>query len=149
GERGYEWSSTYSLHAEEVVSLVVPEFVGEIARTSLERPEGGHWGRNPLKPDHEAAGLVPLPLMVVLPTVRRTPQVWFFTGLAALTILYALASSTPLGRVFYLIPGVSLFRSWSISIFLYGLAVATLAAIAVQHLMDSLRRDRRPGPRAA
>lgn len=129
-ERGYEWSSTYSLNAEEIASLVVPEFVGELP--------SGYWGKNPLKLNSEYAGLIPLLLIPVLLLRRRTPQVWFFIGLAVLALLFALASSTPLGRLFYLIPGVSLFRAWSMIIFLYGLALATLGALAVQHLQEVL-----------
>ena len=141
GERGMAWSASYSLNAEEIVSLVIPEFVGELAQTSPTRQQGGYWGRNPLKLNHEYAGLVPLLLIPILLWRRRTPQVWFFGGLAVLTLLYGLAD-TPLFRLFYLIPGVNLFRSWSIIIFLYGLSVATLGAIAVQHMQEWLTRDR-------
>jgi hypothetical protein len=137
-ERGYEWSSTYSLHPEEILSLAVPEFIGEFTQTSRERPAPGYWGRNGFKLNHEYAGLVPLLLIPLLLLRRRTPQVWFFTALATLALLYALASSTPFGRLFYLIPGVSLFRAWSIIIYLYAIAVVTLAAIAVQQLQDWL-----------
>ncbi|HEX2167181.1 MAG TPA: DUF6541 family protein, partial [Longimicrobiales bacterium] len=133
-ERGYEWSSTYSLNAEEIASLVVPEFVGQLPN--------GYWGKNPLKLNSEYAGLIPLLLIAVLLVRRRTPLVWFFVGLAVLTLLYALASSTPLGRVFYLIPGVNLFRSWSMIIFLYGFAIATLAALALQQLQELLLAPR-------
>jgi hypothetical protein len=129
-QRGYEWSSTYSLNAEEIVSLAVPEFVGELPHA--------YWGKNPLKLNSEYAGLIPLLLIPVLLLRRRTPVVWFFAGLAVLSLLYALAASTPLGRLFYLIPGVSLFRAWSIIIFLYGLSLATLGALAVQQLQDML-----------
>jgi hypothetical protein len=137
-ERGYEWSSTYSLHAEEIVSLAIPEFIGEVAASDPSRPAGGYWGRNGFKLNHEYAGLVPLLLIPVLLVLRRTPQVWFFTALAALALLYALASSTPFGRFFYIIPGVSMFRAWSIIIYVYALAVVTLGAIGVQQLHDWL-----------
>jgi hypothetical protein len=130
GERGYEWSSSYSLNAEEIASLAVPEFVGELPNA--------YWGKNPLKLNSEYAGLIPLLLIPILLLRFRTPRVWFFVGLCGLTLLYALASSTPLGRLFYLIPGVSLFRSWSMIIFLYGLSLATLGAIAVQQLQNVL-----------
>jgi hypothetical protein len=130
GERGYEWSSSYSLNAEEIASLAIPEFVGELPNA--------YWGKNPLKLNSEYAGLIPLLLIPVLLLRFRTPRVWFFVGLCILTLLYALASSTPLGRLFYLIPGVSLFRSWSMIIFLYGLSIATLGAIAVQQLQNVL-----------
>jgi len=131
GERSYEWSSTYSLNAEEVMSLVVPEFIGDVVG-------GTYWGKNGFKLNHEYAGLVPLLMIPLLLMRRRTPQVWFFIGLTVLTLLYALAGNTPFGRLFYLIPGVKLFRAWSIIIFLYGFCVATLGAIGLQHLQDRL-----------
>jgi hypothetical protein len=141
-EGGYAWATSYSINAEEVVGLVVPEFVGELAQTSPTRPPAGYWGKNPLKLNNEYAGLVPLLLLPVLLLRRRTPQVWFFTALGVLTLLYALGASTPAFRLFYLIPGVSLFRAPSIIIFLYGLAVATLGAIAAQQLQEWLTTGR-------
>jgi hypothetical protein len=144
-ERGYEWSSTYSLHAEEIVSLVVPEFIGEVASADASRPARGYWGRNGFKLNHEYAGLVPLLLIPVLLMLRRTPQVWFFTALAALALLYALASTTPFGRLFYMVPGVSMFRAWSIIIYVYALAVVSLGAIGVQQLHDWLLDARSDG----
>jgi hypothetical protein len=148
-ERGYEWSSTYSLNAEEIVSLVVPDFIGDVAQASPSARRGGYWGKNGFKLNHEYAGLIPLLLVGLLVARRRTAQVWFFVSLAALTLLYALASSTPLGLLFYQIPGVKLFRAWSIIIFLYGLAVATLGAIGVQQLVEWLGDPRSEEQRAA
>jgi hypothetical protein len=138
GETGRAWSASWSLNAEEIAALAVPEFVGELAQTSFDHEPAGYWGKNAAKMNSEYAGLVPLLLLPVLLLRRRTPQVWFFTGLAVLTLLYALAASTPLFHLFYLIPGVSLFRAWSMIIFLYGLAIATLGALAVQALLDWL-----------
>lgn len=137
-EGGYAWSTSYSMNAEEIVSLAVPEFVGEVAQTSPTEAPAGYWGRNPLKLNSEYAGLVPLLLVPILLLRRRTPQVWFFGGLAVLTLLYALGANTPVFRLFYLIPGVSLFRAPSIIIFLYGLSVATLGALGAQQLQDWL-----------
>jgi hypothetical protein len=142
GETGRAWSATYSLNAEEIVALVVPEFVGELTQTTPARTPAGYWGKNPIKLNNEYAGLVPLLLLPILLLGRRTAQVWFFMGLAVVTLLYALAASTPLFHLFYLIPGVSLFRAWSMIIFLYGLSLATLGAIAVQQLVEWLATSR-------
>jgi hypothetical protein len=144
-EGGYAWATSYSLNAEEIVALVVPEFVGELAQTDATRPPAGYWGRNPLKLNNEYAGLVPLLLLPILLLRRRTAQVWFFAGLGVLTLLYALGANTPFFRLFYLIPGVSLFRAPSIIIFLYGLAVAVLGALGVQQLLDWLRHGQQDG----
>jgi hypothetical protein len=149
GQAGKAWSATYSLNPEEIVSLAVPEFVGELTQTSPDQRPAGYWGRNPIKLNHEYAGLVPLLLVPVLLLRRRTAQAWFFLGLAVLTLLYALADSTPLFHLFYLIPGVSLFRAWSMIIFLYALALVTLAALAVQRLLGWLASPRAEAEQAA
>jgi hypothetical protein len=138
GETGRAWSASWSLHAEEIAGLAVPEFVGELTQTSVDRPAAGYWGKNAAKMNSEYAGLVPLLLLPVLLLIRRTARVWFFVGLGGVTLLYALAASTPLFSLFYLIPGVSLFRAWSMIIFLYALALATLGALAVQAMLGWL-----------
>jgi hypothetical protein len=148
GESAYEYSTTYSLHAEEVVALVVPEFVGDNVATETRNPDR-YWGRNVFKINHEYAGLVPLLLLPLLFIRRRSADAWFFAALAGLALLYALGASTPVFRLFYLIPGVNLFRAPSIIIFLYGLSVATLGALALQRLLDdAAERDGPAAPRA-
>jgi hypothetical protein len=134
-ETGYEYSTTYSLHAEEVVSLVVPEFVGDNAQTETVSPNR-YWGRNAFKINNEYAGLVPLLLVPLLFLRKRNPETWFFAALAVCSLLYAVGANTPLFRLFYLIPGVSLFRAPSLIIFLYGLSVATLGALGLQRILD-------------
>lgn len=138
GDGGYAYSTTWSLHPEEAVSLVVPEFVGDNVRTEV-RAGDTYWGRNPFKHNHEYAGLVPLLLVPLLFLRRRTPETWFFSILGLLAVLYALGATTPLFRVFYLLPGVNLFRAPSLIIFLYGLSIATLGAMGLQRLADWVR----------
>ncbi|HWV57796.1 MAG TPA: hypothetical protein VNZ57_10120 [Longimicrobiales bacterium] len=129
----YAYSTSWSLHPEEIVSLAVAEFVGE-------NVTGGntYWGRNPFKLNHEYAGFIPLVLLPLLFLRRRDPRAWFFAVLGILSLLYALGATTPVFRLFYLIPGVSLFRAPSLIIFLYGLSVATLGAMALERLLDWL-----------
>lgn len=131
----YTYATSYSLHPEEIMSLVVPEFVGDNAQTET-RGGNTYWGRNPMKLNHEYAGFLPLLLAPLLFLRRREPRAWFFAGLATLSLLYALGANTPLFRLFYLLPGVSLFRAPSLIIFLYGLSVATLGALALQRMLD-------------
>jgi hypothetical protein len=131
----YQFATTYSLHPEEIVSLAVPEFVGDNVSTETIRGDR-YWGRNPFKINHEFAGFLPLLLAPLLFLRRRRAQSWFFAGLAAFTLLYALGATTPFFRLFYLIPGVKLFRAPSIIIFLYGLSLATLGALALQRALD-------------
>lgn len=136
-ESAYAYSTTYSLHWEEIASLVVPEFIGDnIARE--QEPRNTYWGRNPFKINHDYAGLVPLLLGVLVFVRRRTAEAWFFAVLGALALLYALGANTPAFRLFYLIPGVNLFRAPSLIIFLYALAVAVLGGMGLERLLQWL-----------
>lgn len=135
-EQGYEFATSYSLHGEEIVSLVVPEFPGADL-VSEDRTLTRYWGVNPLKYNSEYAGLVPLLLLPLLFLGRREPVTWFLCGLGVLSLLYALGADTPFFRLFYLIPGVPLFRAPSLIIFLYSLSLATLSALAAQRLLDA------------
>ncbi|MGH7467013.1 MAG: YfhO family protein [Longimicrobiales bacterium] len=131
----YEYSTTYSLHPEEIVSLAVPEFVGD----DIPHEDGRgstYWGRNPFKINHEFAGFIPLFLAPLLFLRRRSALGWFFAALGVLALLYALGANTPAFRLFYLIPGVKLFRAPSLTIFLYGLSLAVLAAFAVERALS-------------
>lgn len=130
-ESGYAFSTTYSLHAEEIASLVVPEFVGHHPAPVA----GTYWGRNPFKINHEYAGFIPLLLLPLLFFRRRDARTWFFAGLGVLSLLYALGADTPMFRLFYLIPGVSLFRAPSLIIFLYALSIATLGAFGLDRAL--------------
>jgi hypothetical protein len=146
-ESAYAYSTTYALHPEEIASLVVPEFIGD----NIAREQGGdtYWGRNPLKYNHEYAGLVPLLLGVLVFVRRRSADAWFFAVLGALSLLYALGANTPFFRLFYLIPGVDLFRAPSVIIFLYGLSVATLGALGCERLLEWARAGTADEQRAA
>lgn len=152
---GYEYSTTYSLHPEEIMSLVVPSFVGDNVQTET-RSGQTYWGRNAFKINNEYAGLIGLVLLPLLFLRRRRAErnrdreqlTWFFVGLGGLSLLYALGANTPLFHLFYLIPGVSLFRAPSLIIFLYGLSVATLAALAFDRALE-LGRDTADESKAA
>jgi hypothetical protein len=133
----YQYSTSYSLHAEEIASLVVPEFVGDNAGQSATGTT--YWGRNAFKINHEYAGFLPLLFAPLLLLRRRSGRTWFFFGLAVLALLYGLGSDTPFFRLFYLIPGVRLFRAPSIIIFLYALSIATLGAFALERALDWAR----------
>jgi hypothetical protein len=132
----YAYSTSFSLHFEEIAALVVPEFVGDNVATMTRRGDT-YWGRNPFKLNHEYAGFIPILLGLLLFVFRPDARAWFFLALATLSLLYALGANTPFFRIFYLIPGVSLFRAPSLIIFLYALSIATLGALGAQRLLDT------------
>jgi hypothetical protein len=140
GESGREWSSSWSLHPEEAMSQLVPEFAGSDAGGSR-WTEGTYWGRNVFKDNHEGAGLVVILLAAVsfAGGPRRAVR-WFLAGLGATAFLFALGTHTPVWSLFYaLVPGIRLFRAPSQAMFLFGFAVATLAALGVDRMLRSGR----------
>ncbi len=132
GPEAIAYSSSWSLHPEEVVSLAVPEFVGNSAGTR-EWTRDTYWGRNPFKLNHEYLGLVVL-LLAALAFAGgpRAGVRWFMAGMGTVVLLFSVGANTPVWRVFYeVVPGISLFRAPSMAIFLTGFAAVTLGAMGV------------------
>ncbi len=146
-EAARAYSSSWSLHPEEAVSLVVPEFVGNSAGGNAWTTDT-YWGRNAFKLNHEYLGAVLLALALLaflpvpgggagggaLPTGRGPPPGirWLLAGIGVTSVLFALGANTPVWRIFYeLLPGISLFRAPSMAIFLAAFALCTLAGLGV------------------
>lgn len=140
-ESAYARATSWSLHPEEALSLVVPEFIGVNFQPleAGERPVQTYWGRNPFKLNNEYGGLIPLLLLpLAFITRRRRGEVWLFTGIAAASLIYALGATTPLFQLFYwLIPGVKLFRAPSSIMFVFAIAVVTAAALGLEGARQS------------
>lgn len=135
-EEALAYSSSWSLHPEEIVSLAVPEFVGS---TAAEAPwgRGTYWGRNALKLNHEYLGVTVLALALLALFGRRRRGVrWFMAAAAGVWLLFALGAHTPVWRIFYeAVPGISLFRAPSLAAFLVSFAATTLFAFGVDDLV--------------
>jgi hypothetical protein len=139
GESGRAWSNSWSMHPEEAMSLIVPEFAGNQADGS-QWSSGTYWGRNALKDNHEYAGLVVLLLAAVsfLGAARRQLR-WFLSGLGLLALAFALGSHTPVWGIFYtVVPGIRLFRAPGMVIYLFGFAAITLAALGVDRIRQAV-----------
>ncbi len=136
-EESRAYASSWSLHPEEVVALAIPEFVG-VNSGNADWARGTYWGRNPFKGNHEYVGLVVLLLAGVsfFGGARRSLRL-FLVGLGGVALLFGLGSHTPVWRLFYeVVPGINLFRSPSLAIFLFGFSVVTLMAFGVERLLD-------------
>lgn len=146
-EERIAYSSSWSLHPEEVVSLVVPEFVGN-SNADADWGRGTYWGRNAIKLNHEYLGVsvAVLALFGLLGRRRRALR-RFMAAMSVVWLLYALGSHTPVWRVFYeIVPGMGLFRVPAICAFLVSFGVTTLFAMGI----DDLAREapgREPFPR--
>jgi hypothetical protein len=136
-ETGVEWSSSWSLHPEEALGLVVPQFAGNNAGVA-DWAQGTYWGRNATRDNHSGTGVVVLLLATVglLGSAGRKAFRWFFAGLALLALLFALGAHTPVWRIFYeVVPGIRLFRAPDQVMFLFAFSACTLAALGVDRLL--------------
>ena len=138
------YSSSWSFHPEEVVSLVVPEFVGN-SYADAEWAQDTYWGRNAIKLNHEYLGVSVVVIALFGLLGRRSRGLrWFMAGMSGVWLLYALGTHTPVWRIFYeVVPGMSLFRVPAICAFLVSFGVTTLFAMGTDDLVRE-EPERRP-----
>jgi hypothetical protein len=142
GQTGRAWSSSWSMHPEEAMSEIIPEFVGYDVGGSA-WAAGTYWGRNVFKLNTEYAGLVLLLLSLAsfAGGARREVR-WFLAGLGGLAFLFALGTHTPVWGIFYaLVPGIRMFRAPSQAMILFAFASTTLAALGVDRLLVAAHED--------
>jgi hypothetical protein len=135
-ESGVEWSSSWSMHPEEALALVLPQFAGNNAGVA-DWTQGTYWGRNATRDNHTGTGVVVLVFATValLAGGRRPVLRWFVGGLAALALFFALGAHTPVWRIFYeVVPGIRLFRAAEQVMFLFAFSACTLAALGVDRI---------------
>jgi len=151
GDSGRAWSSSWSLHPEEAMGLLIPEFAGNNAGGGA-WSSGTYWGRNVTRDNLPAPGVVLLILAAVsfAGGARRALRL-FLTGLAGVALLFALGTHTPVWGLFYaFLPGIRLFRAPDMVMFLLVFATATLAALGTDRLLRASHGDpeapwKRPG----
>ncbi|MCX6833762.1 MAG: glycosyltransferase family 39 protein, partial [candidate division Zixibacteria bacterium] len=134
-ERGEEYAASYSLHAEEAVALAFPDFCGmdRLYERYL------YWGKNNVKDNSEAISIVTWMLAILALVFRDTRLRGFWSGLAIITLLYALGDATPFLRgVTAVLPFFEQMRAPSTAMFLFSFSMAMLAGAAI----DSVRQAR-------
>ncbi len=134
-EEQLEFSRSWSLHPEEVGSLVVPEFGG------FADPKGNenyYWGRNALKLNSEYFGILVLLLaLLALSQLRAQPRLAFMGLLFLFALGYALGPHTPVHWLFYqLAPGAKVLRTPGMIAFLFAFPACVLAAHSLHRLLE-------------
>ena len=136
-KRGWDWATSWSMHEEEAVSVLLPEFAGTMSRTE----KTYYWGKNWFKDNCETAGTVAFFAALIGIVYWRRKESWFFMGLGLFALSYALAATTPLFKLYYwLIPNVSKMRAPSMIMFLFVFSAALLAGMGVQAIINA-RKD--------
>ena len=121
GGVSFEFASSWSLHPEEIFSLLYPSFVGYL---------DSYWGRNAFKLNSESPGPIVLLLGLaglVVSILMRRNGVWVF--LMIFCPIYALGSHTPLfGLFFNTVPAVKFLRAPSLVMFMFTASACVLMA---------------------
>jgi len=121
---------SYSLHPEEVASLLVPEFGG------FYDPAAGqdrYWGRNSLKVNSEYFGVLAVLLaLLAVPEARRDTRALFMCLLFLLVLAFTLGGHTPVHWLAYhLVPGGKVLRAPGMAAFLFAFPACVLAAMGL------------------
>src|SRR3954466_1944209 len=132
--RGFEYSASWSLHAEEALSLFIPEFAGTDVQSET------YWGKNPFKHNSEYGGVLVFVLgLAGLFGLKGDPRRWGLGAMVGVSLLYALGAGTPAFRILYtVVPGLKNFRAPSLAAFV---AIAALTLLAALLLERALSRD--------
>lgn len=123
---------SWSLHPEEVGSLLVPEFGGFLVPNEGNR----YWGRNPLKLNSEYFGIIVVFLAIVgLLGGNRRRLAWYFGGFFLLVLAFTLGGHTPVHWLAYhLLPGGKVLRATGMAAYLFAFAAIVLAALGLQRI---------------
>ena len=129
---GYERATSFSFPIEELFNLYLPQFSGIL---------GDYWGRNFIHFHSEYAGVAVLMLAgaafgaTMGDVTRRFVRFWIGAGLFAL--FWALGGHTPFFKIIYaVVPMVKYMRAPSTMFFVTAFAIAVLAAVGAQRVLD-------------
>jgi hypothetical protein len=130
--RGFEYSASWSLHAEEALSLFIPDFAGTDVQSET------YWGKNPFKHNSEYGGALVFVLgLAGLFGLKGDPRRWGLGAMVGVSLLYALGAGTPVFRLLYsVVPGLKNFRAPSLATFVAVAALTLLAAMLLERALS-------------
>ncbi|HWJ24746.1 MAG TPA: hypothetical protein VNS52_20460 [Gemmatimonadaceae bacterium] len=135
GLSGYDRATSYSMPPEELINTYLPQFSGLL---------DAYWGRNGIHLHSEYLGVSVMLLALAGFAARkddpgRRRLVWFWTGVLAVALIWALGGYTPIYHVIYaIVPGTKFFRAPSTIFFLVSFSIAFFAALGAERVV----RDR-------
>jgi hypothetical protein len=133
----YEWVSAFSLPPEELVTLLLPNFFGDMVQIP-------YWGKNYLWEMSLYLGIVPFVMCVIAVALNRARHVFVFSIIAGVSLLFALGKYTPVLTFLYnYVPGFDRFRGISKFVFVFSFAISMIAGYGL-HKLTVLAEERSP-----
>ena len=136
--KGFEYSTSWSMHWEEAAADFFPEFCGD----NISGQKQTYWGRNAFKLNSEHFGILAIFLSVFGVSLWKRPKKWFFFWTALITFFFALGDATPLFNLFYILPGIKSFRAPSLISFMTGFSAITLGIMGLESILESKKEDK-------
>lgn len=137
---GLQYAQSWSLHPEEIASLLVPEFV------HFFRPgdrQNLYWGRNALKLNAEYFGIVSLLLaLAALARIRGDDRILPLAVVGTFALLFSLGPHTPVHSLFYhAVPGMNVLRVPGMIAFLIAFPAILLGGLLLDRISTGLEAD--------
>lgn len=134
-EAGKVFAASWSLHPEEIATLVIPEFVGCDLRNEGQQ----YWGRNPFKINADYFGVIIIFFALGgFLLVKKNAYVRFFLFLFVFSLIYSLGDHTPLFTLgYHYIPGMKFVRGLSFLSLLFVFSAMNLAAFGLHALIEN------------
>ena len=143
-EASWDWATSWSMHEEEVMSQLIPEFSGTtfppLPPFDVKPFSTSYWGQNSFKDSSDSVGVIAIYLSLFCLFFARRRLKYFFAALALFSFIYALGATTPFFSFFYyVIPKVNLIRSPSKIIFIFSFSIALMAGMGLQEIIDRVK----------
>ena len=127
--RGYEYTTQFSMHPLETMTLLMPGFSGE--------PEA-YWCSASFKLHCEYMGLIPLIFAAVALAWRKNRHTWFFTFLGIVALLWSFGGFTPFFKLpYHLLPYGKVGRGPNMMFFVFAFSVITLAGYGIDYMLSA------------
>lgn len=128
-QHGSEFAGLWSMHEEELVSHLIPEFSGQNTGARM------YWGKNDFKDNSESIGTIPLLATILVFLFGRFKDRFLWGTLALLALVYSLGHTTPLFKMAVdLIPMADSMRGPSSISFVFCFCISILGGAALQSL---------------
>jgi hypothetical protein len=134
-DSSFELYSSSAVMPRELLTVIAPFAFGGFWSAPDGVPYIGSTG------DSGYLGVLPLALAAVAPFVlrRHCGDARLWAGMAIVEALLSLGPATPLGTLFFYLPGFSRFQAPLRHLFLFSLSVSVAAGLLVGELLDSPR----------